>query len=120
MGIDLTDSAAMKAINDASPAANGDKITRPLMILAGGKDQMVDVAGVTDYVARLQGQGKRVSLLLDPEEGHNPRKPIVRQAYSHLLQRMMHQHLGTSAPAAPSPELAKYLEQTLKVNTALN
>ncbi|QYF91861.1 prolyl oligopeptidase family serine peptidase [Massilia sp. PAMC28688] len=119
MGIDLGDGAAMKKINDAAPAFNADKITRPLLILAGGKDHIVDVAGVTDYVARLQGKDKPVGLLLDPDEGHNPRKPIVRQAYSHLLQRMMHQHLGTAAPAEPSPELAKYLEQTLKVNTVL-
>jgi hypothetical protein len=80
---------------------------------------MVDPAGVTDYVARLQAMDKQVTLLLDPDEGHNPRKPIVRQAYAHLLLRGLHQYLGGPAPAAPSAELAKYLEQTLKANSAL-
>ena len=120
MGIDLNDAAALKALADNAPAAQANKVTRPLLILAGGKDRVVDPASVTDYVARLQGMGKPVTLLLDPDEGHSPRKPMMRQAYVHLLLRGLHQHLGGTAPAAPSAELAKYLEQNLKVNTALN
>jgi len=119
MGIDLADDAAMKRISDAAPAANAGKVGKPLLVLAGGKDKMVDIAGVTDFVATMQGLDKPVTLLVDPEEGHNPRKQIVRQAYTHLLQRMVHQYLGGPAAAAPAPELAKYLEQTIKVNTAL-
>lgn len=75
---------------------------RPLLILAGGQDQLVEVAAVTDYVARLVGLNKPVTLLLDPEEGHNPRKPLFRQAYGYLLQRMGHEYVGGPAPAAPS------------------
>jgi dipeptidyl aminopeptidase/acylaminoacyl peptidase len=120
MGIDLNDAAVLKALSDSSPAAQVGKVSKPLLILAGGKDRMVDPASVTDYVARLQGMNKPVTLLLDPDEGHQPRKPLLRQAYTHLLLRGLHQHLGGPAPAAPSPELAKYLEQNLKVNTALN
>ena len=120
MGVDLNDAAVLKNLSDDSPAAQVGKISKPLLILAGGKDRMVDPAGVTDYVAKLQGMNKQVTLLLDPDEGHQPRKPLMRQAYTHLLLRGLHQHLGGPAPAAASPELAKYLEQNLKVNTALN
>lgn len=119
MGIHLDDSAAMKRIADAAPAAHAGKITRPLLLIAGGKDDKVEIAAVTDFVARLQGLGKPVSLLVDPDEGHNPRKPIVRQAYTHLLQQMLHKHLGGPAVAAPPPELAKYLGQTMKASGAL-
>lgn len=119
MGIHLDDTAAMKRISDAAPAAHPARVTKPLLIIAGGKDDKVEIAAVTDYVARLQGLGKPVSLLVDPDEGHNPRKPIVRQAYSHLLQQMLHKHLGGPAVPAPSPELAKYLEQAMKANGAL-
>jgi hypothetical protein len=56
---------------------------------------------------------------VDADEGHNPRKPMTRQAYVYLLQQLLHKHLGGPAPAAPAPELAKYLEQNLKVNSAL-
>lgn len=120
MGIDLNDPAALKALADSAPAAHVAKVNKPLLILAGGKDRMVDPASVTDYVARLHGMGKPVTLLLDPDEGHSPRKPMMRQAYMHLLLRGLHQHLGGPAPAAPSADLAKYLEQNMKVNTALN
>jgi dipeptidyl aminopeptidase/acylaminoacyl peptidase len=119
MGINLADEGAMKLLAASAPAANADKVARPLLIIAGGKDQMVDVAAVTDYVARLQGMGKPVTLLLDPDEGHNPRKALLRQAYTHLLQRMLEEHLGGPAAAPASPELAQYLSLTLKVNTAL-
>ena len=118
-GIDMADAAAMKRIGDAAPAANANKLMRPLLVLAGGKDQLVDVAGVTDYVARLQGLHKPVSLLLDPDEGHNPRKRLFKQAYGYLLQRMGHEHLGGPAPAAPSAELSAYLKQMVKVNGAM-
>lgn len=120
MGVDLNDASMVQKLVDTSPAANAGKVTRPLLILAGGKDHIVDIGAVTDYVARLQGAEKKVSFLVDPDEGHNPRKPMVRQAYSHLLQRMLHQYLGAPAPAPASPELAKYLEQNLKLNTALD
>ena len=118
-GIDLDDAALMKRLADASPAAHSGKIRKPLLVIAGGKDQMVEIAAVTDYVARLQGSGKPVSLLVDPDEGHQPRKPILRQAYVYLLQRMLHQHLGGPPVAAPSAELAKFLEQTMKAHGAL-
>jgi dipeptidyl aminopeptidase/acylaminoacyl peptidase len=118
-GIDLGDAAAMKRIADSAPAVNPEKISKPLLVIAGGKDQMVDIAAVTDYVARLQGGGKQVSLLVDPDEGHNLRKPIMRQAYVYLLQRMLHQHLGGPAVPAPGAELAKFLEQSMKANGAL-
>jgi dipeptidyl aminopeptidase/acylaminoacyl peptidase len=118
-GVDLGDSALMKRIADTSPAANAGKLTKPLLIIAGGKDTMVSIAAVTDYVATLQGAGKPVSLLVEPDEGHNPRKPLTRQAYVYLLQRMLHQHLGGPAVAAPSPELARLLEQTMRAHGAL-
>ncbi len=118
-GIDLADAALMKRIGDTSPAANTGKLTKPLLIMAGGKDKMVSIAAVTDYVATLQGAGKPVSLLVEPDEGHTPRKPLTRQAYVYLLQRMLQQHLGGPAVAAPSAELARFLEQTMRANGAL-
>ncbi|MDL2353944.1 MAG: prolyl oligopeptidase family serine peptidase [Pseudomonadota bacterium] len=118
-GVDVGDAAAMARIASESPAANTAKVSKPLLVIAGGKDKMVDIAGVTDYVARLQGSARPVSLLVDPDEGHNPRKPILRQAYVYLLLRMLHQHLGGPPVPAPSVELAAYLAQTMKANGSL-
>lgn len=114
MGLRYMDDAAMKPIQESSPAAHVSKVTRPLVIIAGGKDDKVEIATVTDYVAKLQALKRDVTFLVDPDEGHNPRKPVVQQAYVHLLDNMMHKHLGLPAPTPPSPELAAYLKQTLK------
>lgn len=114
MGLRYTDPAAMQPVLDGSPAANVHKLTKPLVVIAGGKDDKVDIASVTDYVAKLQALKRDVTFLVDPDEGHNPRKPIVRQAYTHLLETMMHKHLGMAAPPAPSAELAAYLKQSIK------
>ena len=121
LGIDLKDERAMGSIAATSPAANAARLTRPLLIIAGAKDSVVPVAGVNAYVAQLQAGGKPVSYLLDPDEGHMPRKPVVRQAYGYLLDALLHRYLGTDAPAAPSAELAAYLaSDVMKHNGALH
>lgn len=117
-GVDLGDAALMKRIAATSPAANAGKVSTPLLIIAGGKDKMVSIAAITDDVATLQGAGKLVSLLVEPDEGHMPREPLTRQACVYLLQRMLHQHLGGPAVGAPSPELAKFLQQMMRANGA--
>ena len=120
VGIDLNDERAMAAIAATSPAANAARLTRPLVIIAGGKDPMVPVSSVTAYVDQLQAAGKPISFLLDPDEGHMPRKPVVREAYSWLLDSLLHRYLGADAPAAPSAELAAYLASgAMKHNAAL-
>jgi dipeptidyl aminopeptidase/acylaminoacyl peptidase len=119
VGIALDDPAALKRLADESPSANAGKVARPLLIIAGAKDDKVDIAEVGDYVARLQGLQRPVSLLVAPDEGHHLRKPMTRQAYVYLLLKMLEQHLGGPAVAAPDPELAKYLEQAMKANGAL-
>ncbi|MEG1053224.1 MAG: prolyl oligopeptidase family serine peptidase, partial [Janthinobacterium sp.] len=119
LGVDVSDGAAMRALEAAAPVRHTDQVAKPLLILAGARDSAVQIASVTDYVARLQLAGKPVSLLLDPEEGHNPRLPLYRQATVYLLEQLLQQHLGGPAPAAPGAQLDTYLRQTLKANRAL-
>ena len=115
----MTDTAPDTTAAGSSPADPFVVQVSWLIGAVGGKDQLVDVASVVDYVARLQGLNKPVSLLLDPDEGHNARKPLFKQAYGYLLQRMGHEHLAGPAPAPPSVELAAYLKQMAKVNGAM-
>ncbi len=119
MGIRLDDAAQMRRIDRDAPHAHTDKLRRPLLIIAGAKDEMVEIASVVDYVARLQGQDKPVSLLIDPDEGHRSYKPIARRAQMHLLLSMMQRYLGGPALPEPDAELAAYLARTMKVNGAL-
>ena len=118
MGISPANETAMAALRRDSPLAGTARVERPLVMLAGGKDDKVEIASVTDYAARLHAAGKPVTLLVDPAEGHNPRKPIVRLAYVHLLERLLHDYLGGAAPEPCAPELCRYLEQNLQLNNA--
>ncbi|HZX27441.1 MAG TPA: prolyl oligopeptidase family serine peptidase, partial [Telluria sp.] len=119
MGLRFRDEAAMETIRASAPAAHPDRIGRPLVIMAGGKDDKVRLETVTAYVARLQALGKPVSLLVDPDEGHNARNPLVRDAYAYLMASLLHRYLDGPAPAAPAPELKAYLERTMKADGAL-
>lgn len=118
MGVSPANEAAMSALRKDSPMAGIARVVKPLVILAGGKDEKVEIASVTEYVARLDAAGKPVTLLVDATEGHNPRKPVLRLAYVNLLERMLHNYLGGPAPEPCAPELCRYLEQNLKLNNA--
>lgn len=118
MGISPAKEAEMAKLRKDSPSAGVARLVRPLVILAGGKDEKVEIASVTDYVARLDAAGKPVTLLVDATEGHNPRKPVLRLAYINLLERMLHDYLGAPAPEPCAPDLCRYLEQNLQLNNA--
>jgi len=119
MGLRLHDAAALEQIRAGAPAAHPDRMARPLVIMAGGKDDKVRLETVTAYVASLQALGKPVSLLVDPDEGHNARNPLVREAYTYLMAGLLHRYLDGPAPTAPTPELKAYLDRTLKADGAL-
>ena len=119
LGVDVQDVAMMAKLEAAAPARHTDQLRKPLLIMAGARDGLVEIAAVTDYVARLQLAGKSVTLLVDPDEGHNPRKPLYREAALYLLEALVQRYLGGPEPAAPGAELADYLRQTLKARQAL-
>ncbi|MCA1854486.1 prolyl oligopeptidase family serine peptidase [Massilia oculi] len=119
VGIDPSQAAQLSAIARDAPHGLAGRVQAPLLLVAGGKDDKVDVEGVTDYVARLQAMGKPVSLLVDPDEGHNARNPLARKAQLQLLLQMLHRHLGGPPAPPPDAELAHYLARNLRANGAL-
>ncbi|MEW6760238.1 MAG: prolyl oligopeptidase family serine peptidase [Pseudomonadota bacterium] len=119
LGIDAGNAAQLGPIARAAPALHTASVKVPLLVVAGGRDEKVEVEAVVDYVARLQGLGKPVSLLVDPDEGHNTRNPIVRRAVQHLVLQMLHRHLGGPPAGAPDAEVARYLERTMRADGAL-
>jgi dipeptidyl aminopeptidase/acylaminoacyl peptidase len=119
LGIDAASAAQLEPVARAAPALHAARVNVPLLLVAGGRDEKVELEAVIDYAARLQGLGKPVSLLVDPDEGHNTRKPVVRRAVQHLLLQMLHRHLGGPPVAAPDQEVARYLERTMRADGAL-
>lgn len=123
-GIVVGDDAALDAIAQAAPVRHIEHLTKPLLILAGGQDRLVPPAAIADYVARLQENNKPVTLLIDPDEDHNPRGARFRQASLYLLERALADYLGltnlagvTGTAPADAP-LQAYLARHVLVDAA--
>jgi dipeptidyl aminopeptidase/acylaminoacyl peptidase len=115
LSLDVDDKVVMTRLHAQSPLANTARMNRPLLLVAGGEDRRVGIAGVIEYAARLKLAGKPVSLLVDADAGHANREPIAREANLYLLEAMLHRHLGGTAPAAPDPALRDYLRDNLRL-----
>ncbi len=115
LSLDVSDRATMTRLHAQSPLANVDKMDRPLLIVAGGKDQRVGLPGVIEYAARLKLAGKDISLLVDNDAGHNNDEPIAREATLYLIEQMLHRHLGGDPPDAPDGEIRSYLRKNQRM-----
>lgn len=115
LSLDTRDPAVMARLHAQSPLANAARMDRPLLLVAGGEDRRVGIAGVIEYAARLKLAGKDVSLLVDADAGHGSREPVVREANLYLLETMLHAHLGGAAPTAPDAALHRYLAMNLRL-----
>ncbi|SFC32006.1 S9 family peptidase [Massilia yuzhufengensis] len=118
-GIDPDNAAQMAPIAADAPRRQAARLTAPLMVLAGGRDEKIEIEAVVDYVAHLQGLGKQVGLLIDPDAGHNLRDPVAKKAQVHLLLTMLHRYLGGPPAPAPDDALARYLARTMRTHGAL-
>ncbi|MFQ6311404.1 prolyl oligopeptidase family serine peptidase, partial [Lysobacter capsici] len=88
---------------------------RPVLLLAGAKDQKVTLRSITDYAARLRLADRDVGLLVDPDAGHSTRAPIAREAQMYLSERLLHARLGGVSAAPPSAALRDYLQRNLRL-----
>ncbi|CAN7230591.1 prolyl oligopeptidase family serine peptidase [Pseudoxanthomonas sp. LjRoot168] len=118
-GIDVADAQAMARLHAQSPLANVDRLQRPVLLVAGGEDRRVGLAGVVEYAARLELANKEVALLVDAQAGHDGGSPIAREARAYLIEAMLHRELGGMPPASPDPELRRYLRRNLRLPGAL-
>ncbi|SDQ41905.1 Dipeptidyl aminopeptidase/acylaminoacyl peptidase [Pseudoxanthomonas sp. CF385] len=114
-GIDVADRATMARLHAQSPLANVDRLRRPVLLVAGGEDRRVGLAGVIEYAARLKLAGKDVALLVDEQAGHDGGSPTAREARAYLMEMILQRELGGVAPAAPDPELRGYLRRNLRL-----
>lgn len=115
LSLDLDDGATMARLHAQSPLANAGRMSRPLLLIAGGADHRVAIRGVLEYAAQLQLQGKDVSLLVDAEAGHTNEDPLAKEAMFYLVERMLQRHLGGPAPAPPDALLREYLQHNLRL-----
>lgn len=115
LSLDPGDRARMAALRAQSPMANIAQLRRPVLLVAGGEDRRVGIAGVVEYAARLKLAGRDVSLFVDDAAGHVNRAPLAREANLYLLEAMLHRHLGGPAPAPPDGALRGYLARSQRL-----
>ncbi|KRA46808.1 prolyl oligopeptidase family serine peptidase [Pseudoxanthomonas sp. Root630] len=118
-GIDVTDKATMARLHAQSPLANVARLQRPVLLVAGGEDRRVGLAGVIEYAARLKLADKEVALLVDEQAGHDGGSPLAREARAYLMETMLHRSLGGAAPAPPPADVRAYLRRNLRLPGAL-
>ncbi|NKJ21505.1 prolyl oligopeptidase family serine peptidase [Dyella sp. SG609] len=111
------DAATLARLREQAPARMPQRIAQPLVLIAGAKDERVPVRSVASYAASLKALGKPVSLLVDPDSGHQLEAPMARLATLYLLETALQGPLGGRADATRSAELQSYLQRNLRLDT---
>ncbi len=114
LGVDIDDATIQARLHAQSPLANANRLTRPVLLFAGGQDERVAIRSVTHYAAVLRQLQKDVTLFIEPEIGHGSDDPLIREAYLYLAESMLHKHLAGAEPEAPSAALTDYLKRNLR------
>jgi len=115
LSLDPADANITERLRAQSPIANTGKVTRPLLLLAGGDDERVPVRSVTHYAAALKTLGKDFTLFIDAKGRHQLEDPRTREAYMYLMERILHRRLGGSAPKPPSKDLREHLRRDVLI-----
>lgn len=115
LGIDPHDAAQRERLYRQSPLGAAAALQRPVLLLAGGRDDRVSLRGVIHYAATLAALGKDVSLFVDAEAGHTLEDPLLREAVLYLLELTLHREAGAPPPAPPRGEVAELLQSRFRL-----
>lgn len=115
LALDPADPVVAERLRAQSPIANAEKLSRSVLLLAGGEDERVPIRSVTHYAAALRALGKDVSLFVDAEGTHRLPSPLTREAYFYLMETMLERHLGGALPKPPSKALQLHLRRNLRL-----
>ncbi len=115
MALDPADPGVAARLAAQSPAANAARLKRPVLLIAGGRDESVPLRSVVDYAARLRALGRDVSLFVDPKSGHRIEEPATQEQYLYLMERMLGANLGRPWGPPPAGEAGKSLARNLRL-----
>lgn len=102
LGLDLDQRAAMDRLRAQSPLALAGRLQRPVLLLAGSRDDKVPIRSVNAYAASLCSLGKAVSYYVAPGQGHGLGRGPVAESARALTERFMAELLqGRLPPPAP-------------------
>jgi len=115
-GLPFADPAWRQKMRRESPLAAVSQLRVPIYLWAGARDDRVPVKSVVHYASEAERQGKPLTLLIDPETGHNPKRLLNAEAWMFLMERAADRHFGGGATPV-SPELAAFLRGHVRVDT---
>ena len=77
-----------------APALHADKITKPVLIVHGEKDQDVSLSESDQMAAALQRNGKTVEYIKVPDEGHIFARQESKVAFCKKMEEFLAEHLA--------------------------
>jgi dipeptidyl aminopeptidase/acylaminoacyl peptidase len=95
-----------------SPLARAAALRTPVYLWAGAKDDRVAVQSLVRYFAEAN-PNFTPTLLIDPDEGHNPRKRLSVEALAWLIEAAADRHFGGGV-TPPSEALTTFLKKNLR------
>lgn len=115
LAVDIKDPVDVKRSYEQSPDYFAARVSRPVYIWAGERDERVNILDVRDYALRLEAMDKDITFLSAPDEGHSPRGDIALEAYYYLTELALHRHIGGRLESNLSPRLQRYLNRHVVV-----
>jgi dipeptidyl aminopeptidase/acylaminoacyl peptidase len=82
------------SMRERSPLTHVERITKPVLIVQGGKDEVVRQEQADRFVAAMEKNRKPVVYLLYPDEPHDLRRAESWASCFAVAERFFHQHLG--------------------------
>ncbi|HJT79165.1 MAG TPA: prolyl oligopeptidase family serine peptidase [Gemmataceae bacterium] len=91
---DVATEEGRKLLRDRSPLEHVGKITRPVLLVQGGKDEIVPQDQADRFAAAMAKHKKPVTYLLYPDEPHDLRRPENWASCFAVAESFFHEHLG--------------------------
>lgn len=110
---DVTTPKGRELLRQHSPLTYVAKITKPLLVTHGSRDQMVPQEQSDTIVARLRELGRPVTYMIYPNEPHDYRRPESWESFWGVAERFLHEHLG----GRYQPYTDEMARATVKVTT---
>lgn len=84
----------LELLRRQSPLHSADRVTSPLLVTHGAKDAVVPKQHSDLFVSALEKQGKEVTYLVYPDEGHDYLKAASWISFWAVAEQFLHKHLG--------------------------
>jgi len=118
---DIDDTERVERMHKNSPLFHVNKVSKPLLIIAGKQDDRVSSDEVLDYALKLEALGKNISLVMAEDEGHSYRTEIGRRTYFYLLEKTLAEYLdGRFQPLSDRDKKSSKIRRFIAKNTLID